>query len=183
MTKIGNYIYQKNFVYLGFINHRINGEDRPQCFFCCQLYSNGLLKTSRLEEHFESKHENEGKKSKEYYKDKAKTFEENRIGKKIKQVPTNTIKLISYYISYQIALLKQPYTLAEQLIKLCLSFTVEKLFGKPNSHTIDQMPLSPNTIKSRTIEMGEDINKQLITKLSNSINQFFLYPTRRINRL
>ena len=63
----------------------------------------------------------------------------------------------SYLIAIQIAKNKKPYTIGEDLIKLCMLQACEAVLGKQAVKRLKVISMSANTVKRRIKEMANDI--------------------------
>ncbi|XP_046811942.1 protein ZBED8-like, partial [Lucilia cuprina] len=75
---------------------------------------------------------------------------------------------VSYKISMLIAKSKKPHTIGERLIKPCLA-AVGEMFDMAIKEKILKIPLSDNSVKRRIDDMADDIKKQLLQKIENSL--------------
>ncbi|XP_072389551.1 protein FAM200A-like [Diabrotica undecimpunctata] len=69
-------------------------------------------------------------------------------------------------VAYLVAKRKEPHTIAEELILPAAVDMVTVMIGKSAAKDIKNVPLSNNTVSRRIHDMAEDINQQIVGKLS-----------------
>lgn len=69
-------------------------------------------------------------------------------------------------VAHRIAKCKKPHTIAEELILPAAVDMVSVMIGESAAKEIKNIPLSNNTISRRIHDMAEDINEQIVGKLS-----------------
>lgn len=79
-------------------------------------------------------------------------------------VPTKAL-LASYKVAHRVAKCKKPH-IAEELILPAEVDMVSVMIGESAAKEIKNVPLSNNTISRRIHDMAEDINEQIVEKLS-----------------
>ena len=81
-------------------------------------------------------------------------------------VEHNSLLNASYLIALQIAKIKRPYTIGEQLIKPCMLQAC--LLGKQAVQKLKVFPMSANTVRHKIEEMAEDIVSRVIKMVRKS---------------
>ena len=66
--------YDPEYIKYGFISAGTDLEPIAQCVVCAQILSNEVLKPSKLQRHFDSKHQEVARKPKEYFERKRKSL-------------------------------------------------------------------------------------------------------------
>ena len=69
----------------------------------------------------------------------------------------------SYMIAYILARAKKPYTDGESIITIPYTQAIVKtILGEEKASLCSKIPLSPNTIKARTLKLAQYIQERLI---------------------
>jgi len=61
----------------------------------------------------------------------------------------------------------KPYTIVEELILPAAKIMVSAMLGDKASNELSTVSLSNNTVKSRIVEMSENVKEQLISNIKN----------------
>ena len=159
-----NYLkYKKKFLQQGFINHKGQSFDRPQCILCGHVFSNKFLKTLRLAGHLTNVHLKHSEEKLEFFELKKRIYNKT---KEISSTDTQVDKalLASFKISYFIAKCKKNFTIAEDLILPSTIVIVSELFGENSADSVKIVKLSNDTVKRRIDMIHTDIKEQLVER-------------------
>ena len=138
-------------------NTEKDGTQRPQCVLCGTMFSNAILKPSKLDEHFKNRHV--GK----IARNDIATLLVKRAGTLPMygfSPPEKPLLRASYEAAYQIAKSKKPHTVGEELIKPCILRKADIVLGKEAVKKLQQVPLCNYVIHNRIVDMSEDILEQ-----------------------
>ena len=162
--------YQDSYIQYGFtfIVDK-DGLQKPQCFLCSKVLSNGYLKPSKLQEHLRTMHAGNVDDTRSAFEVKRARFLSKGTIVTHGFVPHVKPALeASYRVALRISKDKKPHTIAETLIKPCAMEMVELMCGKEAKNKLSHIPLSNNTIHDRIVEMSNDILIQVIEEIKGS---------------
>ena len=154
-----------------------DGSQRPQCMICNAKLSNSSLAPAKLREHFLKLHGDGKYKNTTFaeFKVKREKFDEKAT------LPVFSFVLIdkpvltaSYEVAYLIAKQGKPHTIGETLVKPAALKMANIMLGKDAENKLSQIPLSNDTINSRTDDMSNDILAQVVADLISSPAKFSL---------
>ncbi|KAK3875335.1 hypothetical protein Pcinc_019781 [Petrolisthes cinctipes] len=74
----------------------------------------------------------------------------------------------SYQVAYQIAKLKKPHTIGEELIKPCVLEMAKIVLGKEAEKKLQQVSLSNDVIHNLIIDLSDDILEQVVADMKDS---------------
>ena len=74
----------------------------------------------------------------------------------------------SYFVALLVAKNKEPHTIGETLIKPCILECARIVLNKDAINKLEQISMSNDTIKSRIVDMSNNIKQQVITKIQAS---------------
>lgn len=162
--------YQESYVQYGFtFTVDKDGLQKPQCFLCSKVMSNGCMKPSKLQEHLKSFHASNVDDARASFEIKRARFQSKGTIVTHGFVPHIKPALeASYKVALRISKEKKPHTIAETLIKPCALDMVELMCGKEARHKISHIPLSNDTIHDRIRDMSEDVLCQVIEQIKAS---------------
>ncbi|XP_023221772.1 SCAN domain-containing protein 3-like [Centruroides sculpturatus] len=158
--------YSEEYLKYGFIP-AVHNERMPFCLICQQCLTNESMKLGRLEAHLKAKHKDYINSDLSFFKTLKEKFEKRTTITSIftsRNVTNSRIQEASYQISLLIAKSGKSHTIGENLIKPSISAFMKTVLEK-DDEDVKAMPLSNNTVSRRIDEMGEDIEKQLVSKL------------------
>ncbi|XP_023241711.1 zinc finger BED domain-containing protein 5-like [Centruroides sculpturatus] len=158
--------YSEEYLKYGFIP-AVHDERMPFCLICQQCLTNESMKLGRLEAHLKAKHKDYINSDLSFFKTLKEKFEKRTTITSIftsRNVTNSRIQEASYQISLLIAKSGKSHTIGENLIKPSISAFMKTVLEK-DDEDVKAMPLSNNTVSRRIDEMGEDIEKQLVSKL------------------
>ena len=91
--------------------------------------------------------------------------------KQIKKITSTDKSLVhaSNYISFQITRTKIPYTIGEELVKLCILTAAEDILSPKTAKKFEGIPLSNDTVKRRIENMEKDVEQQVIEEVKKSL--------------
>ncbi|KAK3885513.1 hypothetical protein Pcinc_010254 [Petrolisthes cinctipes] len=147
-----------------------DGTQRPQCILCSTLFSNANLKPSKLDEHFKNKHggRDAGNNIVTLIAKRAR-FDQAGTLPTYGFSPTEKSLLRAFYqVAYQIAKLKKPHTIGEELIKPCVLEMAKIVLGKEAEKKLQQVSLSNDVIHNRIIDLSDDILEQVVADIKAS---------------
>ena len=154
-----------------------DGSQRPQCMICNAKLSNYSLAPAKLREHFLKLHGDGKYKNTTFaeFKVKRAKFDEKAtlpvFGFVLIDKPVLTA---SYEVVYLIAKQGKPHTIGETLVKPAALKMANIMLGKDAENKLSQIPLSNDTINSRTDDMSNDILAQVVADLISSPAKFSL---------
>ena len=101
--------YDSSYLKFGFIEEHGNKLDpRPLCMVCCKILSNDAKKPSKLERHWQSKHQSLAKKSLKHFQRMHEGIKKQKGASKNMVVEDKSLLKASYVIALQIAKNKKP---------------------------------------------------------------------------
>ena len=148
--------YRTSFLEFGFIEQA--GSERSPVTLCvrrvvCSKYlkSNDAMKPSKLERHLRTNHPELVDKPIEYFK-RLRDELRRQQGLLTRNVTIDKSRLrTSYRISFRVAQAKEPFSIAEHLVKPCILIACEEMLDSRSAQKIKELPLSRNTIKRRFV--------------------------------
>ena len=161
--------YDIDYIKFGFTAIEVNKEIRPQCVICAAVLSNEALKPAKLQRHLKTNHVNISDRPPEFFAGKLGNLKKMKLGKTGAAYELSEKLLsVSFEISHLFAKAKKPHTIGETLIKPCLMKATEQVLGLESSKTMQDIPLSNNTVKARIDTMSSDIQDQLVCEIKKS---------------
>ncbi|XP_072389908.1 SCAN domain-containing protein 3-like [Diabrotica undecimpunctata] len=122
--------------------------------------------TNKLKQHLESTHTHLQGNPRDFFVRKLRELEHQTTALVLKASILTKALLASYMVAYRIAKCKKPHTIAEELILPATVDMVTVMIGKSVAKEIKNVPLSNSTVSRRIHDMAEDINAQIVGKLS-----------------
>ncbi|XP_064349848.1 zinc finger MYM-type protein 6 isoform X2 [Camelus dromedarius] len=162
--------YDAEYLKVGFIIYPGSKESspRPQCVICGEILSSENMKPANLSHHLKTKHSELENNPVDFFEQKSLEMEcQNSALKKCLLVEKSLVKA-SYLIAFQIAASKNPFSIAEELIKPYLVEMCSEVLGSSAGDKMKTIALSNNTIGHRIDELSADIEDQLIQKVRES---------------
>ena len=161
--------YQDNYLNFGFTYVVQDGLQIPQCVLCMKTFSNSTMKPAPLKQHLVNAHPGMKDKNRSFFELKLSNLKRQKLDRTGIFLKTNKAAVhASYVIALHVAKAKKPYTIAENLLKPCMLESVKLMLGEKASQTMQQIPLSNDTIKSRINEMSDNIQSKVIAKTNSS---------------
>ena len=110
--------YNDDYLKLGFISVKVNGEVRPQCVLCLKVLAQSSLKEVKLHRHLEANHEKFVSKTLDVFIEKIKRSCIDRLAAwgGVAYCHNKAVRA-SFFVSWKIAREKAPHTAGENLIK------------------------------------------------------------------
>jgi len=139
----------------------------PLCVVCGQKLSTETMVPSKLKRHFITNHSNLQTKTIVYFQ---RLLQANSRQSKLFQkamTVSEKVQLASYEVAEFIALKSKSYVLAESAILPACQKMVKGMFGDKAEQEISKIPLSNNTIQRRIIDLSDNIEQNVMTKLNN----------------
>lgn len=166
--------YDVSYLKFGFTLIKSNGEEKPQCVLCSEVLASTSLKPSKLRRHFETKHPSAINKDVDFFKRQAERLHKSRLDDTgmFSQNFKAGLKA-SYEVSRKIAAAKKPHSIGEQLILPCCKDIISNVLGSSELDKLKHVSLSNDTVRRRIAEMSDDILSQLVSKIQNSIFNYF----------
>ncbi|XP_063785805.1 zinc finger BED domain-containing protein 5-like [Pseudophryne corroboree] len=159
--------YKEDYLSFGFIS---SGEEqpRPECLVCGEKLANQAMVPSKLKRHLHTKHSHLCKKPIEYFN--RLLAEQKRQAKQWAKITTVSDKAqeASYAVAEIVAKKMKSHTIAESVILPACCKIVNIMFGEKYEQEILKIPLSDNTISRRILDMSEDVESQVITKIKEA---------------
>lgn len=158
--------YDEQYLNFGF-TYIIKGDaELPQCVVCHKVLAAESMLPNKLKRHLESTHSNLQGKPRDFFARKLRELKHQSTALVSKAlIPTKAL-LASYLVAHRVAKCKKPHTIAEELILPAAVDMVSVMIGESAAKEIKNIPLSNNTISRRIHDMAEDINEQIVGKLS-----------------
>ncbi|KAK7929863.1 hypothetical protein WMY93_006258 [Mugilogobius chulae] len=140
----------------------------PLCVVCGERLANEAMKPSKLLRHVEKKHPTLKDKPLDFFERKRREYEgQKQLMKASSSVSVSALKA-SFLVAGRIAKAKKPFTIGEELILPAAKDICRELFGDAAAQKIAQIPLSATTVTRRIDEISEDIEAQLIERITAS---------------
>ena len=164
--------YQPEYLKYGFVKS-VGDDSRPQCLLCSKSLSNDSMRPSKLKYHLNNVHSEHKDKDEAFFR-KLRDAKNNQtqITSMFKRSTQNIDDgvLTSYYLSLIIAKQGLPHTIGEKAFIPAIRTVLEKVLHIKNiSNVLRIIPLSNNTVKRRIDEMGECVEKKLITLMCTNL--------------
>ncbi|XP_060881854.1 zinc finger BED domain-containing protein 5-like [Metopolophium dirhodum] len=164
--------YDESYLQFGFIP--VGTAERPdgQCVICNVILQNSSLAPAKLKRHLKTNHPNLMNKEMGYFKKRKEEHNSSlsALHKYAKNDSENATEA-SFILSYSIARAGKPHTIAESLIKPCMTEIVRCMIGEEAAKKIATVQCSNNTISDRIHKISDHIEDQLINRLK-SCNMF-----------
>lgn len=139
----------------------------PQCVVCHKVLAVESMLPNKLKRHLETTHSHLQGKPRDFFVRKLRELKHQSTALLSRaSVPTKAL-LASYKVAHRVAKCKKPHTIAEQLILPAAIDMVSVMIGESAANDLKNVPLSNNTISRRIHDMAEDINEQIVEKLSD----------------
>lgn len=158
--------YDDQYLDFGFTYITKGNIEHPQCVVCHQVLAAESMLPNKLKRHLETTHSHLRGKPRDFFVRKSRELKHQSTALLSRaSVPTKAL-LASYKVAYRVAKCKKPHTIAEELILPAALDMVSVMIGESAAKEIKNIPLSNNTISRRIHDMAEDINEQIVEKLS-----------------
>ena len=161
--------YQEDYLNFGFTFQENNGYQLPQCVLCMKTLSNSSMKPYQLKQHLTTVHPEHSKNDRAFFKLKETGLKRVKLDSSgaFHQQAKSTVHA-SYAIALLVAKNKKPHTIGETLIKPCILECARIVLNKDAISKLEQISMSNDTIKSRIVDMSNNIKHQVITKIQES---------------
>ena len=159
--------YDQSYLGLGFSWNGTEGEPRPQCVVCGDVFSNESMKPAHLKRHLTTKHA--------VLKDKPIAFFQRKLDE-LKQsnamilssvTPVSKAQEAAYRASLRIAKAGKPHTIGKELCLPLAKEITHIMCGEKATRQLNLGPLSNDTL-SRRIDMADDVKNILIERIKRS---------------
>ena len=161
--------YQEDYLNFGFTFQENNGYQLPQCVLCMKTLSNSSMKPYQLKQHLTTVHPEHSKNDRAFFKLKETGLKRVKLDSSgaFHQQAKSTVHA-SYAIVLLVAKNKKPHTIGETLIKPCILECARIVLNKDAISKLEQISMSNDKIKSRIVDMSNNIKHQVITKIQES---------------
>lgn len=157
--------YHDDYLLFGFISSGPAEIPLPLCILCGTSLSNSCMKPSHLSRHLKTRHPDwVGKSRAEFEHKKREMKNQSKDMKSFTGTQLSAIEA-SFFVAYEVAKTKKPYTIAENLIQPCVKKVVEIMLGSAAVAKIESVPLSRNTIMRRIHDMAVDVENEQMSRL------------------
>lgn len=164
--------YDESYLQFGFIPVGSTENPDEQCVICNKILLNSSLVPAKLKRHLETNHPH--LKDKEINFFKKRKVEHNAsvsvFHKYAKDDGENATEA-SFILSYNIGRAGKPHTIAESLIKPCMTEVVRCVIGEEAAKKIAIVQCSNNTVSDRIHKISDHIENELTDRLK-SCNMF-----------
>lgn len=160
--------YDESYLSYGFIPVGMSENPDGQ-HICNKIMCNSSLVPAKLRRHLDTNHPQLKDKSLslfERHKEVQKTGEAS-LHKYVKTDNENVTEA-SFLLSYRIARAGKPHTIAENLIKPCMTEIVGCVLGEDAAKKVTAVQCSNNVISDRIHKISDHIQDELICRLKNS---------------
>ncbi|CAG5047553.1 unnamed protein product [Parnassius apollo] len=161
--------YDESYLSFGFVPVGMTENSDGQCVICNKIISNSSLVPAKLKRHLDTNHPE--------LKDKSVSFferhkEVRRTGaadiQKLVKTDNENATEASFLLSYKIARAGKPHTIAEDLIKPCMTEIVTCVLGEEAAKKVSAVQCSNNVISDRIHKISDHIQDELISRLKTS---------------
>lgn len=158
-------MYHDSYLDLGFVE---TDEGKAQCVICARVLPNSSMVPVKLRRHFEGTHPELREKQTDYFKRKHTELAASQtlIKTHAKTVNENSLKA-SYLVSYRVAQAGKAHSIAETLIKPCVSDIVSCMLDDKAVKLVTSVPLSNNTVKRRILDLSSDVKESLVSRIKH----------------
>ncbi|XP_014298159.2 zinc finger BED domain-containing protein 5-like [Microplitis demolitor] len=158
-------IYDESYINFGFVD----SDGSPLCMLCSKLLPNSSMAPAKLRRHLETVHPESKDKSIDFFVRKKEQLLENQktmmhITKTINEKATEA----SYSVSYRIAQAGEAHTIAENLIKPCVSDIAKCMLDEKSAKHLSTVPLSNDTVSRRIHDLSTYVKQELVTRLQKT---------------
>ncbi|XP_046975180.1 protein FAM200B-like [Vanessa cardui] len=158
--------YDDEYLDFGFTCITKEDVELPQCVVCYKVLAAESMLPNKLKRHLELVHSDLQGKPREFFVRKLRELKHQSMSLVSRATVPAKALLASYMVAHRIAKCKKPHTIAEELILPAAVDMVSIMIGESAAKEIKNIPLSNNTISRRIHDMAEDINEQIVRKLS-----------------
>lgn len=160
--------YDDQYLDFGFTYITKGNEELPQCVVCHKVLAAESMLPNKLKRHLETTHSHLQGKPRDFFVRKLRDLKHQSTALLSRASVPSKALLASYKVAHRVAKCKKPHTIAEELILPAAVDMVSVMIGESAAKEIKNIPLSNNTISRRIHDMAEDINEQIVEKLSSS---------------
>ncbi|XP_072380707.1 SCAN domain-containing protein 3-like [Diabrotica undecimpunctata] len=158
--------YDDQYLDFGFICVTKGNVVFPQCVVYHKVLAAESMLPNELKRHLESTHSHLQGDPRDFFVRKLRELKHQTTALVSRaSIPTKAL-LASYMVAYRVAKCKKTHTIAEELILPAAANMVIVMIGESAAKEIKNVPLSNNTVSRRIHDMGEDINEQIVGKVS-----------------
>ena len=144
-------------------------QQQPMCLLCEKVFSNEVMKPSRLLEHLTKIHSDKVDKKIAYFQSLREKFQKRKtIGNMFastSQQSTDGLRA-SYNISLLIARSGKPHAIGKELIQPAVREVLHTVVHNSPDQIMKAIPLSDNSVQRRVDEMAENIEETLCNILA-----------------
>ena len=158
--------YQDDYLNFGFTFLENNGHQLPQCVLCMKTLSNSSMKPYQLKQHLITVHPEHSKKDRVFFEMKETGLKRVKLDSSgAFHQKERSIVHASYAVALLVAKNKKSHSIGETLIKPCILECARIVLNKDAINKLEQISMSNDTIKSRIVDISNNIKHQVITKI------------------
>ncbi|KAL4098313.1 hypothetical protein QTP88_022947 [Uroleucon formosanum] len=155
--------YDENYTSFGFIHEN----SYPQCVVCSKVFRNSSMVPAKLRRHLETNHTNVKDKPIDYFIRLRQLLKNKNFIAEVIKTANEKATETSYMVRYRIlkAQAGKTHTIAESLIKPCVTDIVSYMLDEKAVKKINTIPLSNDTVRRRINDISTHIKSELISRL------------------
>jgi len=154
--------YDINYISFGFIHKN----SYPQYVVCSKVFPNSSMVPAKLRRHLEPNHTNVKDKPIDYFiRLRDQLLKNKNFIAEVTKTANEKATEASYMVSYRIAQAGKAHTIAESLIKPCVTDIVSCMLDEKAVKKINTIPLSNDTVRRRINDISTYIKSELISRL------------------
>lgn len=154
--------YDENYISFGFIHEN----SYPQCVVCSKVFPNSSMVPAKLRRHLETNHTNVKDKPVDYFiRLRDQLLKNKNFIAEVTKTENEKATEASYMVSYRIAQAGKAHTIAESLIKPCVTDIVSCMLDEKAVKKINTISLSNDTVRRRINDISTHIKSELISRL------------------
>lgn len=158
--------YEDQYLDFGFTYISKGNVELPQCVVCHKVLAAESMLPNKLKRHLETNHSSLQGKPRDFFARKLRELKHQSTSLFSRASIPSKALLASFKVAHRIAKCKKPHTIAEELILPAAIDIVSVMIGDSAAKEIKNVPLSNNTISRRIHDIADDINEQIVEKLS-----------------
>ena len=156
------------FTELGFVKDLDENNPSARCVFCQVIYDNSSMEKYKLKRHRDTKHSEHKIKSATFFKQQTRRytlqqqqFEQLMVARSDQPLVISSLKTAHVLMSQ-----KQPFILAESVLKFCLEIVAQEIQGVATAVTeVQKLSLSDNTMQRRCSMIAASLKEIVLAKL------------------
>lgn len=153
----------------GFIPVGLAENPDGQCVICNKIMCNSSLVPAKLKRHLDTNHPQLKDKSLSFF-ERHKKVHKTGVAALHKYVKTDNENATeaSFLLSYRLARAGKPHTIAEDLIKPCMTEIVSCVLGEDAAKKVATVQCSNNVVSDRIHKISDHIQDELVCRLKDS---------------